>query len=211
MEGGVFRVAGWPAAQPPVGGWESLFAVYAGEGDVPPLLGTYSVEGNTLSFRPRYPLAPGMHLRAVFRPLSIKTTFDIPKALPRPSTTRVTEVYPTASLIPENQLKFYIYFSAAVQRGEAWTRIHLLKEDGSRVDLPFLEIDHELWDRDNKRLTVLFDPGRIKRGVLPLKDVGPAIETGKSYTLVIDREWIDGNGVPLAEPFRKSFRVGPAD
>src|SRR6266516_7655904 len=69
-EGGVFRVAGWNAEAPPAAGWSSLFTVYAGEGDVPPLLGSYSVESGALVFRPRFPLSPGMHLRAVFQPPS---------------------------------------------------------------------------------------------------------------------------------------------
>ena len=56
---------------------------------------------------------------------------------------------------------------------------------------------------------MLFDPGRIKRGLLPLREMGPSIENGRTYTLLIDREWRDGRGVPLAEPFRKQFRVGP--
>jgi hypothetical protein len=79
------------------------------------------------------------------------------------------------------------------------------------VVLPFLELDQELWDRDSTRLTVLFDPGRIKRGLLPLKEIGPAIEEGGAYTLVVDREWLDGRGAPLAERYLKSFRVGPPD
>jgi hypothetical protein len=121
------------------------------------------------------------------------------------------QVYPTASVLPENQLKLYVTFSAPMQTGEVWTRIHLLDDAGKRVDLPFLEIDQELWNPDRTRLTILFDPGRIKRGVLPLAEVGPAIVAGKSYTLAIDREWLDGRGAPMAESFRKEFRVGPAD
>jgi hypothetical protein len=61
------------------------------------------------------------------------------------------------------------------------------------------------------RLTLFIDPGRIKRGVLPLEEVGPSLEAGKSYTLVIDREWIDGSGNPLQESFEKTFKVGPPD
>jgi hypothetical protein len=214
MDGGVFRVTGWAPGAEPVGGWPSVFTVYAGAGDVPPMLGTYAVEGGSLVFRPRFGLAPGMHARASFHPPSgaaVEAVFDVPKAAPPASTTRVAHVYPSTSLLPENQLKFYIYFSAPVQKGEAWSHIHLLNQDGRAVELPFLEIDQELWDRENMRLTVLFDPGRIKRGLLPLKEMGPAIEDGRSYTLVIDREWPDGRGAPLAEPFRKSFRVGPPD
>src|SRR5258708_25699878 len=95
--------------------------------------------------------------------------------------------------------------------GEAWRHIHLLDQAGAPVELPFLEVDQELWDREYKRLTVLFDPGRIKRGLVPLADAGPAIEDGKQYTLVIDREWLDGRRAPLAAGSRQPFRVGPAD
>jgi hypothetical protein len=209
MEGGAFRVENWQPRPEPDGGWSSLFRVYAGEGDVPPVAGAYSVENGSLIFRPRYPLAAGMRVRAVFD--SRETAFELPKAAPPPSTTRVLQVYPTVSVLPENQLKLYVAFNAPMQTGEAWTRIHLLDDSGKRVELPFLEIDQELWNPDRTRLTVLFDPGRIKRGVLPLVEVGPSIVAGKSYTLAIDREWLDGRGAPLAEGFRKEFRVGPSD
>ena len=214
MEAGVFRVTGWRAATPPLNGWSSLLAIYAGEGDVPPLLGAYSVTDGALVFTPRFPVAPGIHIRAVFQApggVPLEVTFDVLKAAVPSATTRVAHVYPSTGILPENQLKFYVYFSAAMGKGQAWQKIHLLDPDGARVVLPFLELDEELWDRDNTRLTVLFDPGRIKRGLLPLKEDGPAIEAGKHYTLVIDRDWPDGRGAPLAEEFRKEFRVGPAD
>jgi hypothetical protein len=209
MDGGAFRVEGWQPRPEPEGGWSALFRIYAGAGEVPPVAGAYSIENGLLTFRPRYPLAAGMRVRAVFD--SKETSFDLPKAAPLPSTTRVRDVYPTASVLPENQLKLYVAFSAPMQTGEAWSRIHLLDEAGKRIDLPFLEIDQELWNPDRTRLTVLFDPGRIKRGVLPLEEVGPSIVAGKRYTLVIDREWLDGRGASLAESFRKEFRVAPPD
>jgi hypothetical protein len=61
------------------------------------------------------------------------------------------------------------------------------------------------------RLTLLIDPGRIKRGLRPLEEVGPALEEGKRYALVIDQAWKDGTGTPLKEAFQKVFRVGSAD
>jgi hypothetical protein len=155
-----------------------------------------------------------MHVRAVFQPAGeppVEAVFDVPKADVRPSTTSVTNVYPSTDLIPENQLKLYVAFSGPMQRGEAWQHIRLLNSQGKAVDLPFLEIDQELWNPGTTRLTILFDPGRIKRGVRPLEEIGPAIEAGKSYTLVIDRSWLDAGGVPLVAEFRKQYRVGPAD
>lgn len=212
MQDGGFAVRGWPApATPPAAGWSSLFAVYAGAGaDVPPLIGDYSIQSGTLWFRPKYPVSPGMRLRALFKPAAVERTFGIPKR-EISSTARVVQVYPTATEIPENQLKFYLEFSAPMSRGEAWRHLHLLKESGEAVELPFLEIDQEMWDAESKRLTVLFDPGRIKRGVKPLEDIGPAIESGHRYTLVIDRDWRDAKGASLTGSYKREFRVVDAD
>jgi hypothetical protein len=209
MEGGAFRVEGWQPGPEPAAGWSSVLIIYAGSGDVPPLSGAYSIDNGVLVFRPRYPLAPGMHVRALFD--GKETAFDLPKAAPPASTTRVQHVYPSTDVLPENQLKLYVHFTAPMRTGEAWTRIHLLDASGKPVELPFLEIDQELWNPDHTRLTVLFDPGRIKRGVLPLVEIGPSIRAGARYTLVIDRDWVDGRGAPLAEPYRKEFRVAAPD
>jgi hypothetical protein len=214
MDGGVFRVTGWQAGAPPAAGWSALLNVYAGVGDVPPLLGTYNVEAGALTFRPRFSLSPGMHVRAVFRPpggAPVEAVFEIPKAAALASTTRVVHVYPSTDVLPANQLKLYICFSAPMSRGDAWRHIRLLREDGSPVALPFLEIAQELWDRDYLRLTVLFDPGRIKRGLASLAEAGPALDTGQRYTLAISRDWLDGRGAGLAEDYRKNFRVRPDD
>jgi len=213
--GGEFRVTGWEASAEPPAGWSSILSVYTGAAgsDNPALLGSYTVESGTLLFRPRFPLAPGMHVRAVFQPPDgerVETAFDVPAGAPKIPTTHVTQVYPTAATLPANALKFYIYFDAPMTKGESWKHIHLLR-DGQPVEYPFLELDQELWDRDQRRFTVLFDPGRIKRGLASLAEAGPAMEAGHTYTLLIDRDWLDGRGVPLAAEYRKTFRAAPND
>ncbi len=90
-------------------------------------------------------------------------------------------------------------------------RIQLLDEKDHRVNDPFLELAEELWSNDGRRFTLLFDPGRIKRGLKPREEVGPVLEAGKAYTLVIDPGWLDAKGYPLQRAFRKSFRAGPPD
>jgi hypothetical protein len=210
---GNFQVTGWKASAEPAAGWSSVFQVYAGGGDIPAMLGSYTVEGTVLTFRPRWPLTPGMHVRAVFHlpgEAAVEAAFDTPKSAPA-APTRIEHVYPTADVLPSNTLKLYIYFSAAMRRGEAWQHIRLLDSQGVAVKLPFLEIDQELWDPANTRLTVLFDPGRIKRGLLPLRESGPNIEEGRQYTLAIGHEWLDANGEPLAANFAKPFRVVEAE
>jgi hypothetical protein len=209
MTGGAFQVTGWSAAAEPSAGWSSIFAIYAGGPDAPPMLGAYSTEHGALLFHPKWPLTPGLHVRAVFHPAGaapLTTEFDIPKAAPT-AATRIAHVYPSSSILPANALKLYIYFSGPMRRGDAWQHLKLLDEAGKPVELPFLELDQELWDPGNTRLTVLFDPGRIKRGLLPLNEEGPNIREGRTYTLSLSRDWLDANGAPLAEPFTKTFRV----
>ena len=59
MENGKFVVSPWnPAA---------TFEVFAGPGDVPPLMGSQEAAGGRLVFTPRFPLAPEMTVRAVLR------------------------------------------------------------------------------------------------------------------------------------------------
>jgi hypothetical protein len=212
LDGSVFKVVGLPASalRVPAAGWSSVFVVYAGTGDVPPLAGSYSVESGALVFRPRYPLAAGPRYRAVFRGAGgpIEKTFDGP-ARSITSSARVQRVYPSADVLPSNQLRLYIYFSAPMSRGEAEQRIHILDANGKPLRGVFLP-GQELWDPNNTRLTMTFDPGRIKRDLTSNKAMGPPISEGGRYTLVIDREWRDANGVAMAEPFRKAFRGGPA-
>jgi hypothetical protein len=204
--------------------WRALFALYVEPADGsdptrrPPVLGAYHVVDGTLRFTPRFALSPGVHYRAVFHPARVpgaKKGADIVKALfvPKPSSepAAVQAVYPTADVLPENLLKFYLRFTSPMSRGEAYQRIHLLDADGKEINQAFLELGEELWNPDGKRFTLLFDPGRIKRGLTPREDLGPVLESGKTYTLVIDRDWKDANGEPLKDGFKKKFRTAAAD
>ena len=177
--------------------------------DSPPVAGEYERRPDGLAFRPRYPFQPGASYRVQWRQ-EPQVVLSIPAAASRPAAF-VERVYPTSDSLPENQLKFYIHFSAPMSRGEAYRRIRLIEEGGAPVSLPFLELDEELWDRDGRRFTILFDPGRIKRGLLPREEAGSALQPGKRYTLVIDRGWADASGSPMREEFRKSFSVREAD
>ncbi len=209
MTGGAFQVTGWNAAAEPANGWASVFAVYAAAEGAPAMLGSYAVESGALVFHPRWPVSPGMHVRAAFHASgtpAVVANFDIPKAAPT-APTRIDRVYPSGGELPANALRLYIYFSGPMRRGEAWQHIRLLDEHGAKVEAPFLEIDQELWDSANTRLTVLFDPGRIKRGLVPLNESGPNLREGGRYTLAIAADWLDANSQPLAAPYNKPFHV----
>ena len=192
---------------------EHRFTVHVGDHSLA-MLGSYRSEGSKLRFTPRYRLRPGLGYRAVYRFRNgappIERDFTIPAAELEPST-RIVQIYPSAELLPENLLRFYVEFSAPMRSGEVYRHIHLLNAAGKEVELPFLELPEELWDPQGRRLTLLLDPGRIKRGLKPRRSVGSALLIGESYRLKIDSAWRDARGVPLVQDHIKAFRVDPPD
>ncbi len=183
-----------------------------------PVLGTYTRAGDRLRFVPRFAFQPGLSYvaRLVVSPASNGNDADIhwlTFSRPAELTTerqRVDAVYPSSSQLPANLLKFYLHFSGPMSRGEAYRRIRLVDDDGE-VDLPFLELGEELWDPDGRRLTLLFDPGRIKRGLKPREDAGQILIPGKRYALQIDAGWPDARGNALTENYQKRFVVTAPD
>ncbi|HEY4363600.1 MAG TPA: hypothetical protein VGN17_21725 [Bryobacteraceae bacterium] len=208
LDRGLFKVTGLDSTGP----LPDVIVVIDGQDTS--LFGSSAFENGTLVFRPRFPLTAGLTYRVTVIPARGEKTTAILKtaavAITDPPT-RVAAVYPTSPTIPSNELKLYVTFSEPMQRGDVWPKIHLIDETGKPATLPFIELPQELWDRDLQRLTLLFDPGRIKRGVGINESMGPVLTEGRRYTLVIDADLPDGHGRPLAETFRRTFTVGPAE
>lgn len=200
-----------------------VLKAYAGEAPVedrPAMLGEVRLAGNNLILEPRYPLEPGLVYRVVLRgeglsasrgsPPSLNEVFTLEKRDSAPAV--VEHVYPSAQVVPENLLKFYLHFSRPMSRGEAYRHVQLFDAHGDLVEDPFLELGEELWNGAGTRFTLFFDPGRIKRGLKPREEVGPVLEEGQYYTLVVSADWPDAEGRRLAREHRQSFRVaGPDD
>ena len=122
----------------------------------------------------------------------------------------MTAVFPSASALPENLLRFYVHYSAPMSREGALDHVRLVGPDGP-VAMPFAAPELSLWNGARDRLTLILDPGRTKRGVGPHLEHGRVLSAGAEYTLEIDAGMLDGAGRRLAEPFAKRFRVVPAD
>ena len=204
--------------------WVAILRVAVGA-EMLSMVGQYVVVDGRLRFTPMFPLDPGRAYQAQFVPpvlsepagdavrRGVEGPIVATLSLPARDTTPVTEVaqvFPTAEEVPENQLRLYVHFSAPMGSKGGLDYIHLLDEKGQEVKDPFLPLDAEFWNDDRTRYTVFFDPGRQKRGIAPIADMGRSLTQGKSYTLVVDAEWRDGNGLPLKQPFRRTLRVGPA-
>ncbi|HZC15862.1 MAG TPA: hypothetical protein VE309_03800, partial [Caulobacteraceae bacterium] len=210
--GGIFRAEPWRGPEP-AGGWGAAFAVFAGDDPAAPaMLGAYARDGEAIAFTPRFAPAPALRLRAVYRPpdgQAVVARFGGVAPPPRAPTTRVLSVTPSAEVWPENILKLYVTFSAPMRIGVAWDNIRIRDAEGAAMGGMFVEIDQELWDSEGRRLTVLFDPGRIKRGLVDNINEGPPLAVGGRYTLEIDAFWRDAGGGLLIQPFAKTIAVAP--
>lgn len=196
--------------------WLALLRVGVSGNDAAPVVGTYVVEDGALEFRPRFPFDRGQPYSVRFDPSklptprdgrSVETTVSLPASALQASTI-VAAITPSADTWPENLLRFYIYFSAPMSRRGAIGFVSLLDERGQKLSDVFLEVNANLWNSDDTRFTVLFDPGRVKRGILPNLKLGRAIRDRGRYTIVIDPAWRDAAGQPLKEGYRREVRVG---
>jgi hypothetical protein len=216
--------------------WKRVFPVYVVPAEetlnssIPPMSGRYSVDGDLLRFEPLFGFEKGVEYLSKFKASvfslrlkrkgvstrneshngDVQLGFSAKANRVKPPTELVA-VYPSVSSLPENLLKFYLHFSQPMTWGTYYQYIHLLRKDGTEIEAPFLQLDEELWDPSGKRMTILIDPGRIKSGLVPRDEVGPALESGKEFQLLIDSRWPDAEGLPLVEGFVKSFRVTDPD
>ncbi|MEL6643797.1 MAG: hypothetical protein AAFQ79_07675 [Pseudomonadota bacterium] len=125
--------------------------------------------------------------------------------------TTVAEVYPTAAALPENMLRFYIYFSAPMGLDDILPAIDLLDAEGRVLEGVFLSNRYDLWSADRTRLTLLFDPGRVKTGLAANNELGRALVAGETYQLSITVAAEDMEGCPLASAHRVTFEATEAD
>ena len=192
--------------------WTAILKISVGA-DQPAAVGQYAIEEGAIRFTPMFALDPGRQYHVTFTPPGGQP-MTATVGLPAPDTTPktiVSQVFPTAEVVPENQLRLYIHFSEPMGMRGGLDFIHLLDESGKEVKDAFLPLDAEFWNDDRTRYTVFFDPGRQKRGIAPIAAMGRSLTAGKSYTLVVDAEWRDGHGLPLKQGFRRTFKAGPPD
>lgn len=198
-----------------VEGRPAALAVYTGEApgqEQPPVLGDLRVEGGALHFEPRFPFVAGLRYTASFelpgQPRLVRV-FEVPG--PRGDPPRVTAVFPSADTLPENTLRLYVHFSQPMEARDVARQVALFEAGGAEVALPFVEIEQGLWDANQTRLTLLFHPGRVKRGVGPGERLGAPLRAGTEYRLVVGSGLRNRLGQPLQAAFERRFQAGPAD
>ncbi len=120
-------------------------------------------------------------------------------------------ISPSDSVLPENLLRIHVHFETPMARGQAFEAIGLVDQTGMRIPDAFLNLGVELWSPDHRRLTLLFDPGRIKRGVGPNVALGAPLKAGNRYAIEVAGSMRDAHDRPLGAPHTHWFDVGPAE
>ena len=177
--------------------------------ELQPTAGRYEVGPDAVTFAPRYPLLPGLCYVMVVRAGEggeQRMAFRLPAARAEP-TARVLAIYPSGDRLLRNQLKLYVQFSTSMSEGQAERHVRLARADSDEaIESPFVA-EPELWDRERRRLTLLFDPGRLKRGLRSHEEAGYPLQEGVAVRVVIDEGFRDADGAPLRERFEQRYEV----
>lgn len=182
-----------------------------GGGALPGMAGRLSrVEGGAC-FEPRYPFVEGTRYSAIdtwngTARLLGSITRPAPLAVP---TTRVEAICPAVAEVPFNLLKLYVEFSAPMSEGFAIASVSVWRDGVEKLEGVFLD-GPELWDRERKRLTMLLDPGRIKRGLVPHEEAGYPLVEGDTIEVRVAETFTDAAGAPLVAPRTVRYVVIPA-
>jgi len=178
---------------------------------MPAVAGSYTVDGEGLHFAPRFPFVAGLgyHARFDLDGTRLERRFAVAPVAVEPP--RVTALHPSGPSLPANALRLYLHFSRPMNAHGSHRHVRLLDEDGREVPLAFVEVVNGLWDPGQTRLTVLFHPGRVKRGVAPGEGLGPVLREGRQYRLVVDAAMADAAGTALGTPYEHALAVVAAD
>jgi hypothetical protein len=207
--------------------WKAIFPLRTKDAPATVALdGAYEVHATSVAFTPRFPFAHSVEYHATFYLEELEHNYN-EVYLPRsgagtlellfsiaPATTeepRVVAIFPSADVLPENLLKFHIAFNAPMTRGEVYERVILRDHEGKEIEKAFLIIDQELWDTEMKVVTILLDPGRIKRGLRPNLEMGTALKNNSSYTLTVAPGWKNMEGAMTQSKYEKIFSCASAD
>jgi hypothetical protein len=182
-------------------------AAAAAAPESPPMAGRLVREAGDVCFVPRFPFVDGTSYL-----VTVAGTAKALLARPRPEHTPTAEVlgiYPTAAEVPRNLLRCYVWFSAPMSEGDAARHVRLVDNAGQTIAGALLPAGGELWDAGRRRLTVLLDPARIKRGLARHRQAGYPLRRAEPFRLVVGAGFRDAAGCPLRTPAERRYQVGP--
>lgn len=167
------------------------------------VLGNFTMNHDQIEFASVVPLTRGFHYEVLLKDsqlAEIEVPLDESVVAPE-----LLSVYPTQDTVPENLLKIFLHFSQPMVEGQSLRYITLLKNDRDTLKGTFLDLQPELWNTESTLLTLWLDPGRIKRDLIPNKELGAPLLAHEQYTLFVSKDWKSKEGKSLSAPFSKTF------
>jgi len=171
-------------------------------GERHPVLGDFRKDGSEVIFEPIVPLTKGLRYEVLLND-TLLSEIEIP--IGDSEAPQLLSIYPSQDTLPENLLKMYFEFSEPMVEGSSLPHLTLIRNDRDTMRGTFLDLQPELWNSDGTVLTVWLDPGRIKRDLIPNKELGSPLKQGERYTLYVNKSWQSKNGVPLTKNYSKTF------
>lgn len=182
------------------------FSVYHLDNPTISILGSFSEDTEHIAFTPVLPFSKGNTFGVAYKGTQIaifkvgnETAIEVPE---------LEVIYPRNDTVPVNILKMYMVFSDPMQYvGNPLDFIRVFDETENVEVHPFLGLVAELWNKDHTRLTLWFDPGRIKTDLIPNKEKGLPLKEDHTYTITIDKNWKSATGISLAQSHSKTIHV----
>ena len=174
-------------------------------GEFPPMAGRIVHDDGDTCFVPRFAFVEGSTYTVVVDG-AVAAVLVRPR-LDRAATTEVLGIWPTAGSVPRNLLRIYVQFSGRMSEGYGARHVRLVDDANETMVGVLLPTEHELWDADRRRLTVLLDPARIKRGLISNLQIGYPLVVGASVRVVVDAEFRDASGAALRAPAERRYDV----
>ncbi|NBN64803.1 hypothetical protein GWI72_13590 [Microvirga tunisiensis] len=122
---------------------------------------------------------------------------------------RVLALHPSHTAWPANILRVHVVFDCEMNPMAALASIRIETSDGEPLRSVLVDLPDGLWSPDGRILTLLFHPGRLKRGLRAHELLGKALQPGRAYRLVIGPGLTDIDGRDLSPTGPFVFEVGP--
>lgn len=177
------------------------------------LSGKYSLQAGKLCFRPHFDLLPGgtFVVHAILGGDTTSRRFTVPQASgPLPDPAKITGIYPRARTIPANTLLFYVEFDAPMNPDDqAYRHVSFINDSGDTLRNVWRHKSH--WLKNNTVLVLMLHPGRIKRGIDFMKELGEIFVPGQEYRLLVGNGLVDAHMQPLTATSERKYTITTED
>jgi hypothetical protein len=121
----------------------------------------------------------------------------------------VLAIYPEMGTWPANILRSHILFDRPMAVMEAVKHIKLLDDEDRDISDALLDLPDGLWTPDQRMLTVLFHPGRVKTGLNASAFYGSVFSVDRSYRLIVSGNICNSAGRNMGRDRNCFFQAGP--